>query len=311
MLAKEARTLKQAGDERRDAEGPDTTAPRLVLFPGALGDAVCLEPAVAHLARSGPVTVHARDGAAEIAALFPSRPQVRSIDAIELARLFSPEHDDRTDAWLGGYARIVSFTGAGVPHVRRRLAASGRAVCAPFPRPPLDVHASDYFLRLASGDPAAVAPAPRLVLDRSSRRNRRRLALLPGSGGRSKRAPAQLFGAIARRWHGAGGDVLVVLGPAERGEDRAWQEVGTVVRPASIAALAGTLGEAGAFVGNDTGPSHVAAALGLAGVVLYTRTGPESFGPRGPDVVSVRRALGDDDAGLLAAAWRALCSHLP
>jgi hypothetical protein len=310
MLAKEDRTLKPHGTGRRSAHGQGSETSHLVLFPGALGDAVCLEPAVAYLARSGPVTIHARDGAAEVAALFPSRPRVRSIDAIEVARLFSPEHDIRTDAWLAGYARIVSFTGARVTHVRQRLVASGRAVCAPFPRLPLDVHASDYFLRLASGDPSALAPVPRLALEHAVHRSGGRLALLPGSGGPAKRAPAEFFAAIARRWQRAGGDVVVVLGPAEGGEDAAWRDVGRVLRPDSVAALAGWLAAAAAFVGNDAGPSHVAAALGLAGVVLYAETGPESFGPRGDDVYPVHRAHGDD-ARALAAAWRALSSHLP
>ena len=237
----------------------------LVLFPGALGDAVCLEPAIAWLARSGPVTIHARGAAAEVAALFPARPRVRSLDAIELARLFSPEHDDRTDSWLAGYARIVSFTGAGVPQVAKRLAATGRAVCAAFPRPPLAVHATDYFLRVASGDPVASAPEPRLELAGRAAPAGRVLVLLPGSGGRDKRGPAALFATLAARWRAAGGDVHVVLGPAEEGEDDAWREVGSVLRPAGIVSLASHLATASAFAGNDTGPSHAAAALGVPG----------------------------------------------
>ena len=47
-----------------------------VLFPGALGDAVCLEPTVARLAGAGPVTLYARGAAGEIASLFPSAPRV-------------------------------------------------------------------------------------------------------------------------------------------------------------------------------------------------------------------------------------------
>lgn len=278
----------------------------LVLFPGALGDAVCLEPAIALLARSGSVTIHARGAAAQVSTLFPARPSVRSLDGIELARLFAPAHDDRTDAWLAAYTRIVSFTGAGVPQVGARLAATGRAVCAAFPRPPLDVHATDYFLRVASGDPIAHAPVPRLELAGPAAAEKGVLVLLPGGGGRDKRGPAALFVALAQRWREAGGDVRVVLGPAEAGEDAAWDEVGSVLRPDGVVSLAARLATASAFAGNDTGPSHVAAALGVPGVVFYTTTLPAVFGPRGRDVHAVSLTGGGPLGAASAEAWRIL-----
>lgn len=286
-------------------------ASHLLLFPGALGDAVCVEPATAWLARSGPVTLYARGACAEVATLFPSRPRVRSLDAVEIARLFSPEDDPRTPAWLATHDRIVSFTGATVPHVVRRLAATGRAVCAPFPRPPLDAHAADLFLRAASGDPHAVAAPPRLQAPSDVAPEPGRLVLLPGSGGRGKRASSRVFHAIARRWREHGGGVCVVLGPAEAGEEGSWRALGTVVRPGSIGALAGTLASASAFVGNDAGPSHVAAALGVPGVVLYAATDPHSFGPRGCGVVAVSAHAPAADAEIVASAWQGLRAQLP
>lgn len=299
MLAKVIRTMKRP--ER----------PHLVLFPGALGDAVCVEPAIDFLARSREVIVHARGAAAEVAALFPARPHVRSLDSVEVARLFGRDDDARTAAWLAGYERIVSFTGAAVPQLVRRLDATGRALCAPFPRPPLETHAADLFLRAVSGDPDAVARAPRIELPEPVVRDPRRLVLLPGSGGRGKRAPTELFAALARRWHDAGGDVVVVLGPAEAGEDGGWSALGEEVRPDSIAGLAGTLAAAGAFAGNDAGPSHVGAALGIAGVVFYTTTGPAAFGPRGPDVAALLVPKDTPPRETAAQAWRILRAHLP
>jgi len=294
MLPKVIRTMKP----------PERS--HLVLFPGALGDAVCVEPAIDFLARSAPVVVHARGAAAEVAVLFPARPHVRSLDAVEVARLFAPDDDPNTDSWLAAHDRIVSFTGAGVACVVRRLAATGRAVCAPFPRPPLDGHAADLFLRAVTGEPNAAARPPRLVTSSPVVRAMRRLVLLPGSGGRAKRAPAEIFARLARRWRALAGDVTIVLGPAEAGEGAAWRGLGEVVRPESVAALADTLAAASAFVGNDSGPSHVAAALGLAGAVLFTSTEPDAFGPRGPGVVAV--PVGGDVADVVATVWRILRS---
>ncbi|MBY0279674.1 glycosyltransferase family 9 protein [Candidatus Binatia bacterium] len=290
---------------------PDLTG-ALVLFPGALGDAVCLEPAIAALAASQPVTLHARGGAAEVAALYPSPVTVRSLDAPEIARLFSPEDDPRTTQWLDGFARIVSFTGIGVPDVVRRLQATGRAALAAFPRPPLSVHAVDLFLRAVGGDPRTARAVPRLELHAPSpvAGPTPLLVLLPGSGGRAKRAPAGIFESLARRWRQCGGDVSIVLGPAEPGEDAAWGAVGRTVRPSSVATLARDVASAAAFVGNDSGPSHVAAALGTPGVVLYTTTDPTAFGPRGSDVTSIV-LTSDGGTGAVETAWQALRARLP
>src|SRR5262245_8581815 len=93
----------------------------LLLFPGALGDTVCLEPTAAWLAGSGPLTVYARGASAEVARLFPCRPEVRSLDSPEIARLFAPpgSADERgIPDWLASFDRIVSFTGSRDPNLR-------------------------------------------------------------------------------------------------------------------------------------------------------------------------------------------------
>lgn len=284
----------------------------LVLFPGALGDAVCLEPAIAHLAETAAVTLHARGGAAEVAAMYPAPVTVRSLDGAEIARLFAPTDDPRTDAWLHGFARIVSFTGAGVAVVERRLRACGRASVTRFPRPPLPEHAADLFLRAVDADPERARRVPRLVAPgaRVQPGSAPLLALLPGSGGRGKRAPRVLHETLAGRWRAAGGELVVVLGPAEAGEDDGWRASARVVRLESVVELAAVVGGASAFVGNDAGPSHVAAALGTPGVVLYASTRPEDFGPRGPGAIAV--TLGEGGAaGAIEAAWSALRERLP
>jgi ADP-heptose:LPS heptosyltransferase len=183
----------------------------------------------------------------------------------------------------------------------------------PFPRPPLACHAADYFLRAVTGDPTQRAPAPRLVSPATvppatgDAAAARVLVLLPGSGGRAKRAPADLYAELASRWRTAGGEVIVLLGPAEHDERPAWQRLAEVHEPSSIAALAEQLARATAFAGNDAGPSHVAAALGRPGVVLFTVTRDADFGPRG---AGVRPVACGDHRDALARAWQALRPHV-
>lgn len=314
MVADEGFALKASAPGSQPKAGDPGCDGSLVLFPGALGDAVCLEPSIAYLAGRGPTTIYARGAAAEVCALFPARPLVRSLDGVEVARLFSPQHDPRTDGWLSGYARIVSFTGASVAVVAERLRATGRATLAAFPRPPLAMHAADYFLGAVTGDPAVVAPAPTLVRPAEPvghGSGRAELVLLPGSGGRAKRVGAAVLATLAARWQRSGGEVLVVLGPAEAAEDATWAALGRVLRPSSIAQLAALLPAAAAFVGNDAGPSHVAAALGLGGVVFYAVTDPAAFGPRGAEVSAVQLAPGIDPSAAVDVAWAVLERHLP
>jgi Glycosyltransferase family 9 (heptosyltransferase) len=292
----------------------------VVLFPGALGDAVCLEPTVADLSRARRVTVYARGAGAEVARLYPSRPIVASLDSPEVARLFAPAGDavleDRVQRWLAPFDRIVSFTGAGDPVVRGRLARTGRAALAAFPRSPLDVHVCDYLLRHAIDDPRAEAPAPRLVVDVShpstrlvrARSEGRRpvLAVHPGAGSAAKRVPLAILEQVCGRWEAAGGVVVSLVGPAEH--DRRLRSLGMAISPADVADLAQVIAAADAFVGNDSGPSHVAAAIGVPGVALFVRDDPGTFAPRGKSITSLRVHPGD---ATHEAIWRLLLPALP
>lgn len=267
-------------------------APTLLLFPGALGDAVCFEPTVARLAAEGPVTLCARLGAAEVAALYPARPRVESLDRREVAALFAPwavahPREDLGVRFLEGFARVRSFTGASSASLRERFALHRDARVAAFPARELAVHASHYFLRAALDDEAVLAPAPRLVLSDTPRMRHppNLLVIHPGGGALAKRAPAEVFEEVARRWREAGGAVRFVLGPAEAQEVGIWRERGLdVVLPKDARALAAAMVGAAAFLGNDSGPSHVAAALGIPTTVYFIATDPASFGPRGAKV---------------------------
>lgn len=267
--------------EARASAGADGT---LVLFPGALGDAVCLEPALRWLAKRGPVEFWARGGALEVARSFPSAPALGSLDGPEVAGLFAPLNGEASaPTWLRPWSRVVSFTGARSEELRARLAAAGNAAVFPFPRIDGDGHAIDEMLRAVSAGRGELGGVPKL-LRAIGPAVAGGLVIHPGSGGTAKRAPRGLFREVAERWVEAGREVRVVLGPAEAAED-GWGEVAAVVRPPSVDRLVNELARAGVYLGNDSGPSHVAAALGVPSVVLFRASRPERFGPRGPGVV--------------------------
>ena len=53
--------------------------------------------------------------------------------------------------------------------------------------------------------------------------------------------------------------------------------------------LAGASAGARVFVGNDSGPTHLAAATGAPTVALFGPTDPRRFAPRGPAVTVLAR----------------------
>ena len=53
------------------------------------------------------------------------------------------------------------------------------------------------------------------------------------------------------------------------------------------------------FVGNDSGPGHIAAALGVPVISVFSGTNdPAEWGPRGPSVVIVRKRIDCENCGL-------------
>lgn len=124
------------------------------------------------------------------------------------------------------------------------------------------------------------------------------VVLHPGSGGQAKRWPAERFRLLAQWLAGHGKRPVIVLGPAEleRGEERFWQGEGWPVVPApTILELGAGLAAARLYAGNDSGASHLAAAVGCPALALFGPTDPAIWAPRGPHAWHLRApgGLGD------------------
>ena len=112
------------------------------------------------------------------------------------------------------------------------------------------------------------------------------IALHPGAGGRTKVWPPQRFAALGKALARGSKKLLIIQGPAD---EEAVHEVvaglaGTphlVVNNVPITQLAALLSHASLFVGNDSGVSHLAAALGVLTLALFGPTDPAVWAPRG------------------------------
>ena len=100
------------------------------------------------------------------------------------------------------------------------------------------------------------------------------VVLLPGAGRPEKMWPVEHFRALAQR---LGDRALAVWGPGE--EERA-RAIGCRMAPkTSLRELAKLLKTASVVIGGDTGPLHLADALGTKVVGLYGPTNPRRNGP--------------------------------
>ena len=119
------------------------------------------------------------------------------------------------------------------------------------------------------------------------------VVLNPGGGWESKLWPAERFGALARGLAEAGLRSLVTWGPGEEGlADRVVAaSAGSARRgfPTSLREYVALSRRARLVVAADTGPLHIACAVGTPVVALFGPTDPERNGPYRPEDRVVRR----------------------
>ena len=283
----------------------------IVVHTGTLGDLVLTFPILRALADHGPVWAVTGWAAARLAARRVTGVVAVDGDQPRWARLFGPRPpaDPELAERLAAAKRVVSFVAgpsdAWAVNVAA-LAPSARFAFVP-PRPPDDWpgHAMEWFdARLVNaGWPAGMTQAH--AATRADRRSEDLpggardggaagptdgpIVLHPGSGALAKCWPADRFWSLAEALRGEGRHVLVVLGEAERArwheaEIRRWRAAYDVRLPDSLVELEALLGDAGAYVGNDSGPTHLAAAMGVPTVALFGPTPPHVWRPIGPRI---------------------------
>jgi len=223
----------------------------------------------------------------------------------DLAVLFQNAFDAALLAWLARIPERVGFATQG------RGPLLTRAV--PLPPELRTRHQMEYYLGLVRALGFSEGPAePVLVVSAEEQERADTLlreagcdettpivALNPGAVyGSAKRWPAERYAALADRLTTEGCHPLLVGAPSDA---RAAAEVRTASgRPEALAdltgrtdlkVLAGILRRCGAFVTNDTGAMHVAAAVGTPLVAIFGPTDPATTAPVSRRVTLLRRPV--------------------
>jgi hypothetical protein len=264
----------------------------LALFPGALGDLLCCWPALAALQRlrGSRLTLAARE------AWFPVLPEgactLLSIDRREFAHLFGAAPvPDATRALCAGFAEVESWTGYGDDVFARRLSEAcqgARIRVHPFRRLRPGEHASDYYARCLGVAPRVdalpVRTAAAVWAEAFWQRHAPRhdaLVIHPGSG--SARKNWEGMAEVAATWQSRGRRVISLTGPAEDGQSAAIpSDVAVCGEP--LDRIAALLARASRYLGNDSGISHLAGAVGGHGLALFGPTDPRAWRPLGPRI---------------------------
>ena len=267
----------------------------LLIHHGALGDLVLTFPLLRALAKAGPTAVVAGASKARLAAAVI--PEVHPLDGD--SRLWSslfqrdldPADAARLREWLGKPGTILSFVSTGhdtwADHVRRLIGAGGHKIVFVEPRPPGDWpgHVAEWHRRqlCAQGFVPVDVQAPCV------RNAQGPIVIHPGSGSREKCWPAQRFEELIGVLRDQGHTVTPLLGEVER--DRwpveqwdHWVE-SLAARPiGDLVELHAVLASARLFIGNDSGPAHLAAQMGLPTLALFGPTSPARWSPVGPAI---------------------------
>ncbi len=278
----------------------------VVLHQGAIGDFLLalsvLQPARAALGADR-LTAIASAPSAMLASGHSAVDVWISPESIGLYRLFRRDLDisDRLRGLLSTADCILNFTGGAdeVVHERLSAVASGRIVSVD-PRPSATTRTdrrhitAQWTEAIRAAGLAIGEPLPAVIrLHRSSPRASRRIVVHPGSGSPHKCWPFERFAALADRLTDA--DLVWMLGPAEGALARrvAGRDEPTLVE-SDLARAAERLAAAAVYVGNDSGITHLAAALGLPCVAIFTTTDPCIWRPLGGHVTALAPPAEDE-----------------
>ena len=269
----------------------------LIIFPGALGDLICLVPAIRALGRRYPGIGFELMARADLATFAERRINIvagHSIDRREVALLFSERggQSDAVQRFFGQFDRIECFFASDHKLFCSSLEQAAREVSFyPF-RPDGIGHIAECYLRaIGVGTEYQLDNSIELAADDLHQAERllrvlgleagRFVLVVPGSGSARKNWPAENFALIAERITKFN-RVLVLLGPAEVRLEaifQAWHL--PVANNLALSELAGVARLARCFIGNDSGVSHLAAAAGARGLVIFGPTKPERWRPLG------------------------------
>lgn len=247
---------------------------------------------------------------------------ISSIDSKDLHRLFVEtkafdlKDGDPLISTFSGYAWIVTFLGEPDSNFEQNLIFTAHCshsaeVITLSLKPPkgFSGHLTDFYIQhfisqsglslqprqvrhddcLIKTTEVDIAQGKELLKEIGLVAGNKLVVIQPGSGGKSKCWHIDNFLAVAKELASEGIDVIFLLGPAEldRFSDATIKNISSVARcltNLSLAQVLEILSCANGFIGNDSGITHLAAALGVRTLAVFGPTNSVVYRPIGSAV---------------------------
>ncbi len=291
----------------------------LVLRGGAIGDFIVTLPALSALRARWPeayIELLSYPHVARLALADRLVDKVRSLDEAAIARLFAAGAvlPAEQTAYLRSFDLVISYLYDPDQILRTNVTLAGvRQLVAGTPLVK-EEHAVDHMFKplmdlaiYPQGQEAPSLRAEQETLERMGIWMReqglgpRALALHPGSGSPRKNWPLGRFYELARRLQvGSGWNPFFILGEAEEEAAAFFAQTEPsfpVCQGRQLPEVLALLQASAAYVGNDSGITHLAAAAGIQVLALFGPSNPDLWSPRGAHVHIVRAP--QDDLRLL------------
>lgn len=290
----------------------------LIIHQGALGDFICALPALECLRRAFPHAHMTLMGYPRILELVENRhyaDTVVSVDRAEFARLYGAcrDYTPFLRDFFGTFQLIGVFGLARHPFVDNVQALSHATVVmiSPFPSQGEAIHTVDHLLSLprSLGLPVQ-SNLPRLYPSQSDRETAEGvlanhgidpdgllIAVHPGSGCPAKNWSLANFLDLAKRLFAAcQAQVLFLVGPGEVEIEKDLRRplgsrLPVIFDGFPLPQVAAILERCQVFVGNDSGMTHLAAAVGAPVVAIFGPSDPIRWAPKGSEVRIIQNAV--------------------
>jgi ADP-heptose:LPS heptosyltransferase len=274
----------------------------LVVHQGALGDLVLALPAIKalrHALQPTRLEMLGHPWTLTLVSGYPYADAVTDINRADMASLFleAAPLPATLKGHIGTFDAAFCFSRSeALVHNLRRAGIKQTFTLSPFPDKRM--HVIDHHLSSLKAFGIAVAPTPPMIFPPQGAQEevkafflqknwdlRGIVALHPGAGSRKKAWPAARFVTLARALAGKSNKILIIAGPAD---EKITKEVlkgladtpYLLVQDQPITRLAALLSFASLFIGNDSGISHLAAALKRPTIALFGPTDPYVWAPR-------------------------------
>jgi heptosyltransferase-3 len=276
----------------------------LVIHAGGVGDFVSALPALRSLGQEGPLELLGRPERMELAVAAGVAQAAHDMEAADLHTLYSTA-SARWNEFLLPFQRVISWIRLPAGAVAHLEAGGLREVHVLPGLPPVDWAAPAWHYFLQSINAPLPWKPPHLSLPQLPAGAD--VLLHPGSGSPTKNWPSHNFESVAHALEGRGLRVAWIFGPAEA--ERGLHLQGRQLPPESLVSLGGRLQTVRLYIGNDSGISHLAAAVGCPTIAIFGPTDAHIWAPSGAHVI--RRVEGWPAPGeVIEAALNILSPNL-